>query len=66
MSRILENMENLSRAFEAKEAAQKNGSTQNFGVLTTGSSGVIHIQHSGTCVSCLLLQAAWNKKHDNF
>jgi len=53
-SSILENMENLSRAFGAKEMAQKNDSSQNFEVLATGSSGITHIHHSGVCMSCLI------------
>lgn len=65
MSGILENMENLSRAFGAKEVAQKNGSSQKFGVLATGSSGTIHIHHSGICIYCLIFQAAWNRKLGN-
>lgn len=66
MSSILENMENLSRAFGAKEAAQKSGSSQKFGVLATGSSGTIHIHHSGIRMYCLIFQAAWNRKLGNF
>lgn len=50
---ILENTENLSRVFGAKEVVQKNGSSQKFGVLATGSSGTIHIYHTWICMSCL-------------
>lgn len=50
--------------FAAKEVAQKISSSRTFGAVATGSSGIIHGQHS-VCTSCLTFQAPWTRKHGN-